>query len=215
MKTKVFISIFFLIFVCSCKTLDVVIPVLTNEQMQEDISFLIRAIKEIEPNIAIREQVTRTPIMAEIDSLAVIAKDLKTFENFYYLAQRILLLCQDQHENLQGFYPQGIEDSNHYISQEAIKISELCETKYDWYNPQGCLASSKYIDGKYYFFVDIYRRDNDKQYSLLIPSGSQLLAINNIPINEYVNEYGRKIDNSIRWDNVRKNITHIVFRTQQ
>jgi hypothetical protein len=204
MKTKIFINIFLFMFISGCKTPDTTIPTLTNEQMQEDISFLVRAIKEIEPNIAIREQVTGTPIMAEIDSLAVIAKDLRTFEDFYYLAQRILLLCQDQHENLQGFYPQGIEDSNHYISQEAIKISELCETRYDWYNPQGCSPFFKYIDGKYYFFVDIYRRDNDKQYSLLIPSGSQLLAINNISINEYVNEWGRKIDNSIRWDNARK-----------
>jgi hypothetical protein len=201
MKTKFFINVFSLVFLCGCETSNTTIPILTNKQMQEDIAFLVRAIKEIEPNIAIREQVTGTPIMAEIDSLAATAKHLKTFEDFYYLAQRILLLCQDQHENLGRGYPSGIEDSNYYISQEAINISEICDAKYDWYHPCGCLPFFKYVDGKYYSFVELYI---NKDTSLTIPAGAELLAINNIPTDEYVNRYNRKINNSVRWDNIRK-----------
>jgi hypothetical protein len=171
---------------------------LTKKEMQEDISFLAKAIKEINPYLLIRQQITGTDLYAEIDSLCNQAKEIKNYEDFYYLAKKMLLLCQDEHIDFQTDYPEGMEDSNYYISDEAILNSEENYMQYDKYHPWNTLPAIKCINGNYYFAESIYYEENNEE--ILVPATAQLLALNDIPIDEYVEKWSRKIDNSVRWD---------------
>lgn len=170
------------------------VPALSKKEMKQDIDFLVRAIKEIDPHIPIRSQVTGVDIYAEIDSLSAQASQLKSFEEFYYLAQQILFLTQDQHNNFQSFY---YEDTNTYISPKSIEISEACESLYDKYHPAGAYGV-KYIDGNYYIKGDLMYTSNLSEK--IFPASAQIVEINRIPIDEYVSKWNRKADNSIRWD---------------
>ncbi|MDR0231247.1 MAG: hypothetical protein LBI82_03925 [Dysgonamonadaceae bacterium] len=169
--------------------------ILTSKEMQEDIEFLTQTIKDVNPHITIREKVTGTHIYEEIDSLRKNAK-LEDFENFYYLAKKILLLSQDQHNDFQESYFAEPEDSNLDISEESIAISQRCSFEYDNFHPSGSISSLEYLEGNYYFTRDWYDRNGRH----LIPVGARLLRVNNLPIDEYVSTVSRIVDNSIRWD---------------
>ena len=194
-----FLLFSFLICVISVNAQYFEMPNLTKEQMRQDVEFLVRAIKEIEPNILIREKVTGVDIYGEIDKLAKLVDTINNFENFYYLVQKILLLCQDQHENIKGYYPKGIEENNFYISEQAIEISQKSDEQYYRYFPISSLPIM-YIDGKFYFIQNFY---NDENF-VHIPATAQLLDINNISIDKYINDWNIPIDNSVRWDDNNK-----------
>ncbi|MDR2510901.1 MAG: S41 family peptidase [Bacteroidales bacterium] len=56
-----------------------------------------------------------------------------------------------------------------------------------------------YLSGSYFNYVNRYRKQElPKQDTVIIPAGAKILAINDIPISDYINE-SRKIDNAIRW----------------
>lgn len=173
---------------------DSIHPKLTKKEMKQDIDFLVKAIKEIDPHIPIRSQVTGVDIYAEIDSLQAQAAQLESFEEFYYLAQQILLLSQDQHNNFQSFYPEKI---NKYMSPKAVEISEACEQLYDKYHPISSLPI-KYINGNYYSANELTSSSN--HLKKLLPASAQILEINGISMDEYVKKWNRKVDNSVRWD---------------
>jgi hypothetical protein len=168
---------------------------LSHKEMEEDINFLVQTIKEVNPHLTIREQITYTPIRQEIDSLQQTVGEVKSFEEFYYLAQKILLVCQDQHDNFQGYYPSENEEDNPFISNETIEISKKCVQNYDNYFPGNSFLVD-YVKGEYFFGMTHY----DSEGNTLIPSHAKLLSINDIPIDEYIFKYNRPIDNSVKWD---------------
>jgi hypothetical protein len=170
-------------------------PQLSPDAMQEDMAFLVQTIKETNPHLFIRQQVTGTDIYKEIEALQQASENIGSFEEFYYLAQRILLLCQDQHDNLRGHYPQGIEKANPFITEEAIAISATCSQTYDFYLPENSVGID-YADGAYFFPVTHY----DEEGTVVIPAGAKWLRINDMEIDEYVERFNRPVDNSVRWD---------------
>jgi hypothetical protein len=135
--------------------------------------------------------------MQEIAALREEAKNINTFEEFYYLGQRILLLCQDLHIDFQPNYPSGIEQSNHYISDTAIEISQYAYFTFDKYHPQGSLSVA-YIDGNYFIVDEWLSKSNPDK--ILFPASAKIISINDMPIDEYVAKWNRKVDNSIHWD---------------
>ena len=82
-------------------------PSLTKDEMKADLSFLVQKIRNVTPGLEVRKQVTGTDILKEIDRLA--ESEIASFEDFYYTAKRIMLLCQDQHNDLRS-YPEGIDE---------------------------------------------------------------------------------------------------------
>lgn len=175
---------------------DLRIPMICKTEMVEDINFLYWTIKAVNPHLAIRQQVTKTDLCGELDSLWKCADKLNTFEDFYYLANRMLILCQDQHNSFWTFYPEGIEHHNPYIHPQSTVISEICELRYDKYSIFNNLEIN-YIDGDYFFVENIY---NTQTNEILIPASAKLLKVNNTPIDDYISQWNRKVDNSIRWD---------------
>ncbi|MDR0618676.1 MAG: S41 family peptidase [Bacteroidales bacterium] len=165
-------------------------PKLTKAQMQEDIAFLVQTLKDVNPHFIIREKVTGAPIRAEIDSLAATSAHIKTFKDFYYLGSSILRLCKDPH-NI--FRSAALDNSNRYITPEGITLTNKCVMLYRKYNSWASHPFG-YIDGKY--FVDRYVYD--KHGKLYFPLCSQILAINDIPVDEYQKK------NNIRWDVSKK-----------
>ena len=185
------------------------IPNISIDQMQQDIDFLVNTIKEVEPNLSIRQQVTGTNLYIELDSLAKKAKDIQTFDDFYFLLKRILFLCQDRHDDLQNFYPSGIEHENKYIKPKNVEISNYCYQRYLGMLPCcGGMMTIRYLNGQYYTIENIYAKQTDE---LLIPDSSMILSINNIPIDRYV-ALSRPFDNAVRWDGTRKQYyTHSIY----
>ena len=169
------------------------IPSLGKDEMIQDIDFLYNAIKEVCPNLDIRKKVTGTDLYAELDNLRVSSSKINTFEEFYYLASKMLILSQDQHNNLVSFAP---KEKNHYISNKAKRISEVCEFTFDKHQPNNC-TDVTYINGECFFHEDISNMEN---LEIMIPYSAKLLAINDIPIDEYIQKWNRKVDSSIRWD---------------
>jgi hypothetical protein len=172
---------------------------LSKQQMQTDIAFLVNAIKEIDPNLPIRQAVTSTNLYQELDSLADLSENINSFEEFYLLANKILQITQDQHNQFTT-YPSGIEENNFYITNVSNKLTGSADEKYGMYVPCcGGIICVQYINGKYFTFENLYtKQELPNNDTLLIPAGAEILAINNIPIKDYVNE-SRKIDNAIRW----------------
>ncbi|MDR2407958.1 MAG: hypothetical protein LBE13_07595 [Bacteroidales bacterium] len=169
--------------------------ILSREAMLDDIHFLVHTIKETNPHLFIRRQITGTDIVREIDSLRQTAEKITSFEEFYYLAKRILLRCQDQHADLKDYYPQGIERTNPFITAEALERSAACSREYDFYSPDACLPVV-YVNGEYFFNVTYY--DEDRQ--TVIPAGAKFVRINNVEIDDYVAGFNRHVDNSVKWD---------------
>ena len=202
MKTnKFFLFLICAIAISACAT-DTKIPTLSRKQMQEDIDFLYSTIKNVSPYLTIREQVTGAKLYATLDSLHACSKDLATFEDFYYLASRMLLLCQDQHNTFQSFYPMGIENENPYIHSKSVEISEICEFMFDKYAPSSNVEVI-YIDGEYFFPENTYTRISDDR-QIFIPEKAKVIKINDVPIDEYINYWNRPIDASVRWDSKNK-----------
>jgi hypothetical protein len=180
---------------------------LTQKEMNEDINFLVRTIKEVNPHLTVREQVTKSNLLLEMDSLLQTGNRLSSFEEFYYTAKRILLLCQDQHDDFQSHFPKDEEKNNPFLTQEAIELSRLSQQTYDLYLPWNSLGIC-YINGSYYFAETHYDDNND----ILIPAGAKLLYVNDIAIDDYVTKYNRRCDNSVRWDfNFHKYYTHRIY----
>ncbi|MDR1584269.1 MAG: hypothetical protein LBS55_13620 [Prevotellaceae bacterium] len=169
--------------------------ILSREAMLDDIHFLVHTIKETNPHLFIRRQITGTDIVREIDSLRQTAEKITSFEEFYYLAKRILLRCQDQHVDLKDYYSQGIERTNPFITAEALERSAACSREYDFYSPDACLPVV-YVNGEYFFNATHY----DKERRVLIPAGAQFVRLNNVDIDRYVATFNRPVDNSVRWD---------------
>ncbi len=190
MKKIIFLSLFLFLF-----HLTVMAQNMSKQAMQEDLAFLVRTIKEVNPHIAIRETVTGSRLYHEMDSLQKMINDDTSFEAFYYLAQRILLTCQDQHNNFRH-YSRDMEEKNQYITDEATRISDQYRATYDYYDGSYSLAGISYIDGRYYFVNTIF----DEEKNILLPAGAELIGINNIAIDEYIANYNRHFDNSVRWD---------------
>ena len=176
------------------------LPNLTKEQMRQDIAFLANAIKDIDPNLPIRQSVTGSNLYQELDSLVNLSNNLNSFEDFYLLANKLLQLTQDQHHKFLDYYPFGIEENNPYITAENIELSKNASQQYGDFIPCcGGIMHVAYISGEYFTFENIYTTQalaNDD--SLLIPAGAKILSIDNILINDYVNDF-RKIDNATRW----------------
>ncbi|MDR2510902.1 MAG: hypothetical protein LBC89_00235 [Bacteroidales bacterium] len=107
---------------------------LSIKQMQDDIAFLVNAVKDIDPNLLIRQSVTGTNLYQELDSLAYLSKKISSFEDFYLLANKILQITQDQHHRFTS-YPLGIKEKNRYITAEGIKNTENAIQEYGDYVP--------------------------------------------------------------------------------
>ena len=176
-------------------------PNLTKKQMQEDIAFLVRAIKEIEPHIKAKELETGMQITAKIDSLSQTAKNLTNFTDFYNLGKKILYLCQDMH----SVFRTADEKDNFYISKKAKKVTNACNSLFFGmpYIP-GAIC----INGNYYLTNDIKNMSD----SVIFPAGAQILAINGIPVDKYMNSINLYFDNSVRWDvNKKQYYTNKIF----
>jgi hypothetical protein len=179
-------------------------PVLTKDEMREDLIFLVQKIKNVSPHLEIRRQVTGTDVLKEIDRLA--ESEIASFEDFYYTAKRILLLCQDQHNDLSS-YPEWIDEINPNITSDAKRISDSCENVYDKYHSVNC-TSVEYTGGKYFFYYTLY----DHSDKVLIPAGAELIKVYGIDINDYVHRFNRHIDHSVRWDfELKKYYTRRIF----
>ena len=167
-------------------------PSLTKDEMKADLSFLVQKIRNVTPGLEVRKQVTGTDILKEIDRLA--ESEIASFEDFYYTAKLIMLLCQDQHNDLCS-YPKGIDEINPNITSDAKKISDSCENIFDRYYSGGC-ASVEYSGGKYFFNYTLY----DKADKVIIPAGAEITKVNEIGIKDYIHRFNRSIDNSVRWN---------------
>ncbi|MDR2685133.1 MAG: S41 family peptidase [Prevotellaceae bacterium] len=199
---KLFIMLFLLSFVNFCFAQS---TNLSKQQMQQDISFLANAIKEIDPNLLVRQAVTGTNLYQELDSLVNLSNDISSFDNFYMLANKLLQLTQDQHHQFVDYYPFEINEKNPYITTKNIDFSKNIFQQYEEFLPCcGGFFSIKYIDGNYFNIENLYTETDTAEKNVLMPAGAKLLKINDIPIDKYVNDFLRPVDNTVRWDMKRK-----------
>src|SRR3989339_743454 len=175
------------------------IPILSKKQMYQDFDSLYAIIKLCNPQLEIRKQVTGIDILFELTKLREGIDTINYTDNFIILLYRAMKLTQDEHCNLginvwffshsaykkvaKNFDEKSFALTFSYSDIIRNNITELCKVKY--------------IGSKYYILepITIYREKD----SLIIPEGSELKLINNLPINEYLQKY-RDIQYDIRWD---------------
>jgi hypothetical protein len=159
---------------------------LKKHEIIEDFDYLIDIINKICPNLLIRENVTHTSYFEEFSKLKKEINNCASIDSCIYIYYKALSLTQDMHNQL-------LDDDIllKYACDDLID-KKIC---YPDYTPQNSFELL-YIDGKYYSIGD-YSKNNIVE----IPSGTQILEVNNIDIDNYIKIYNILIDHSVKWDN--------------
>jgi len=180
---------------------------LNTEQMKEDFDFLYEKIALINPHLEIRRKVTGTDILFEIKNLRKEIDAITSDVQFYRLITKVLFLCQDAHTGVTSRYP--YEHADTLFVNEAKKVSSHFMNKYYRYYTPAIRNSLRvfFHDGKFYLPNIL---DNDS--NIQIQSGSQLIKINNMPVDEYMRKWNIPVYNDVKWSfDTNKYYTDLIF----
>lgn len=184
---------------------------LSRELLLKDFDYLRQTVKDVTPRIHIYQQITGYDIVSKMDDLRATADTAQSFTIFYKLMEKYLQLTQDRHNNF-TLYPTNatFESNNTYITTEAQKVSQEAFKHSSARNNH--LPSVRYVNGSYYFVqeLEMYKSwaemmDNKVPLFTFSPY-TELIAINDIPIDNYVSTYSENLGSYLRWDSQRKKL---------
>jgi hypothetical protein len=188
-----FCLIYFCIFNYAEAQLIIDFKPLTKNQMCEDFDFFYNKVDSVNTRFAIIKQIAGIDILADLQYLRKSIDTISCETNFYDLMYRATLLCKDAHISFSDQYPYDVTDT---IFMEKIKVNtRKIFNAYNKYNPSINPFQLFYLDGVY-FVPNIY----DKDYNLQIQAKARLLEINDIPIDEYIEEWQLQFSHNVRWD---------------
>lgn len=181
---------------------------LTVQQYQEDLQYLVQVIKHANPQIVSLQQLMGYDLLAELDRVGT---EAETPEAFGRKVATILNLCIDGHASV--VHPWFFRDTYERmppVEQERVLeyIDTTCYTQAEkaWNihrenkyidAPEGYLPQIQltYFEGAYRTMLPMRKKYRGQS----LPAGLQLEAINNKPIHELVNEQLANFDN-LQWD---------------
>lgn len=178
---------------------------LTKEQMYEDFDYLCYIIKNANPQLEVRKQVTGVDIMEKIHKRRALIDTVSDDSYFYDILSAAIIECNDKHCNLVG---DSVKFSK-VFKGDTLKVNQLIrrirQTKsllpYD-YKP--IMISAFYHNGDYYNMT-MHRESMDsvdctKNIVDSVPIGARIINVNGISIYDMI-----KVGSyASRWDNKRK-----------
>jgi hypothetical protein len=174
---------------------------LSPQQMQEDFDFLYEKIKAVNPHLAIRKQVTGCDVLAEIQNLRPHLDTICSEAGFFDLMVRALILCRDPHNDFSTFYPYS--DLDTAVISAAIGETRRYRLEYFKYNTFYSTQPLFYTNGEY-FLVTLeepqHEFDEHTVFRIKVPGKSQLLAVNDLAIDEYNDKWNLPVHSEVRWD---------------
>lgn len=201
MNKKIYVIVMFMVclkFSAATQT----IPILSKEEMHKDFDALLCFIKDANPQLEIRRQVTGIDILEKIKQLRTHIDTITDFSSYYKLVCFALHLTQDGHNHLMNGCS-FCDSDNIYITDTTKTISELCMSK-GWKFSKRHFMGVKYINGSYYFVQNLTTDDEDE--TVFFEKGSKVLQINGMDIDSYVIKIGETLGSPLRWDAVRKKL---------
>lgn len=177
--------------------------VLNNTEYKKDIEILFQILEEINPHIELRKELYGFDIDKIKKKYLPIADTLTTYKSFYALASRILNSFHDAHVsaisahdpcylNLDKNFKQ---DYNEFLKSLRFNNNRFARFYSDF----------KIINGKYKIIYPQCIVTDDWRLKTLIPFGSELVSVNNIPVSEYMQSSDCQ-SNNIMYDVKTKNI---------
>jgi hypothetical protein len=177
------------------------VPHLTNEQMKQDFDYLIKIIKNNNPQILVRKKITGIDIVGELDMLAKQIDTISNIKDFIVLVYRAIRLTQDPHATIAS----GVYYFNRSVYKRISKKLKLTNKEYAY--------NFNYLDiirDNFEYVIDfIYKNQNYYlKYDLdlfiegnktVISKGSKIISINNLSVNSFINKY-ISYQEELRWD---------------
>lgn len=167
---------------------------LTKRQMFEDFDLFFYKLDSINPNLEVVKKTTGYDILAELRNLRQKIDTVTNDMGFFDIMYRAMILCKDRHVS---FTPTNTQDTLvAKLANNNLKKVMKIYNKYDErFNP----FPIYYVDGKYYA-TDVFSLNSE----LLVPAKSQIIQINNLAVDEYIEKYVVPIYEQPRWDNKHK-----------
>ncbi len=184
------------------------LPSLTPKQMYEDYDSLVSIIKGVNPQLAVRKQVTGLDILQELTELRSTIDDSNT-QQFYNIIRQALTLCQDGHAGiLPSFYFSDVEtiraaypDS---LTEEAIHHTKIYSAYLDSLRDLKQLGIPiQYIDGKYRVTQDFDYQDRT------IQADTEITQCNDQEVHSFVQSLTNQL--FLRWDYENQQFYHEDF----
>lgn len=171
------------------------IPMLTKDQMQEDFDYFIKMINKVNPHIPFKKELTGNDLPNNAKMLFQREiENVKCFEDFYYLMSKAMSCMQDMH--CRAFdAPDELISQYQHISKHSFEKSSYYISQYDRYSFGG-LFPIQFIDNKYYFTMNITGINSSD--TINIPSGTEIISMNSIPISKYV-DMNYYLTSNLRW----------------
>lgn len=155
---------------------------LTREQMYADFDFMTNLLNTEMPHPAIRKRATGTDIPVETWKLRADLDTVTCDAGFHDVLMRTMFLYNDPHCSF-------IRDDS--VANDALKRL-YADYRYG-YNQKIPL---RYTDGKYYTLFDYA----DTLGRTLVQRGTRVTHVSGIPIDTYMAQGNRRMQNSTRWD---------------
>lgn len=172
-------------------------PQLTKKQMEEELQYLIKTLKDVSPHISFKKEWTKIdPIKKAEEQIKLNLDKIENFEDYFYLVRSVLCCMQDLHCGIYDV-PKEYYSFFSYINPKILEQTHKYIENFDRFMFGGFI-DLKNIDGKYYTPYDFWATNNHD--SLFLPAGSEIISINKMPIN-YYEKLNYTSTNTMRWDN--------------
>ncbi|MEM9833096.1 MAG: S41 family peptidase [Bacteroidota bacterium] len=185
------------------------LPSLTQAQMYEDYDSLVSIIQEVNPQLAVRKEVTGLDILHKLSKLRL-EVDGSTTQQFYDIIRQALTLCQDGHAGvLPSFYFTADAEAIRVAYPDSLKEEAIHGTKiYSAYldslqDLKQLNLPIQYIDGKYRVARDFDYQDQT------IRADTEIIQCNSQEIHRFVQSLTNQL--SLRWDYESEQFYHENF----
>lgn len=184
-------------FVCQVKAFEVSSISLSKSQMFEDFDFFVSTLDKVSPRLEVVKKVTNANVLNDLAKLRNCIDTVTSAQGFCDIMLRSMIACKDQHIGFSDKYPYKDKSSADLHNIEG-KMTNLLDA-YCKYDQTIDPFQVFYVKGKY-FVPDIFDRDSILQ----IPARSQLLEINGLSIDDYIDKWIIPTCENVRWDHKNK-----------
>jgi hypothetical protein len=185
-KINLHYRIFILFLLISCNTKSQSgLPQLSKQQMLDDFDTLYKTISNVNPHDYVRRKVNGYAMLDSIKALSNEIVQVHTAEDFYWLINRALILCQDGHTSpVRKYLYEYMADEdkmkwNSTIADTAV-IDEYSAIRRKRLEAVKLILPIKYINGEY---ITLQTFSVSRQ---TVPQNAVLKKVNGMPVHAFV-----------------------------
>ena len=161
------------------------LPKLSKQEMYADFDTLYKTLSTVNPHDYVRKKVNGYAMLDSIKALRTEIEKTNSTEEFYWLVNRVLILCQDGHTSpLRKVFYEYIseEDKAKWKSTVAdtLVIDEYSRIRRERLQAIKLALPIKYINGQYIAL------QNFSVNKITVPQNAVLIKVNEIPVHSFV-----------------------------